>query len=305
MPGTRTRPKPRIVIDETQPSSPRTSKAYFPSNPSSPPKTVRFPASTSGGPVSGISRPPTPTEAWSLYNFELHARACSACHNPHRAWRENRQLCDSGHGLALDVAIHVYSRDGVIYSTAHPNDNQSQPVHLEVPSTYQQVPLLLKANEHRLRSKEKKSAPIISYNQSHPIPARHGDEEKHPRRREETGYPETKITLEPGHPDRNRSHKIPATSSSSPPSSSSPSSKPKPSKYKTIVINDSQDGNIEDDGYTTAPPRRSPGNSGKRGSLYERDMQKRKPGGYRVEIREPARKGYEKGERRRDSGVWV
>jgi hypothetical protein len=94
--------------------------------------------------VTGISRPLTNTEDWTLYYFEDHAQSCPACHNPYKVHKASKQLCDQGHQLAVDVADLLFRLrlDGEVYSRTQ---NESQEVRVEIPCKYLQVAQLFKA----------------------------------------------------------------------------------------------------------------------------------------------------------------
>ncbi|QIX01754.1 hypothetical protein AMS68_007271 [Peltaster fructicola] len=124
---------------------------------SSPPKSVRFPDHAEI--ITGVTRPLTPTEAWSLYYFEIHARSCKTCHQPYQTVVNGGRLCSEGHDLAYDVAMHVYHRDGQVYSVKR---EKSRDIRVEVPHGYDRLVALLKAMEQRA-SRKPRLAPIISY----------------------------------------------------------------------------------------------------------------------------------------------
>jgi len=50
------------------------------------------------------SRPVDTAESWAAYHFERHARKCAWCYNPYEVHRNHEQLCDTGHGLAQQLA---------------------------------------------------------------------------------------------------------------------------------------------------------------------------------------------------------
>ncbi|CZT22937.1 uncharacterized protein RCC_08645 [Ramularia collo-cygni] len=252
----------RPVVVEIEPQRRHSNKS--PQSPSSP-KAVRF-APSSG---NAISRPLTTIEAWSLYHFENHARHCASCYNPLQVVQRGGQLCDIGHGLAQDVAYHVYHREGEFYSTSK---DDAKLVRIEIPPGYTQLRSLLKSMDRALRSHRiSTSSPIISYDRTYPVAPRRFDD----RSERESVFVE------------------PASSSSHSKSSHHRKSKHKSSRYSTVALNDD-----DDDGYAVKSPS-SP--IQRRGTLYEQDMQRKKEN-YRVEIREPTRHGREK-ERR--SGVWL
>ncbi|EME49341.1 hypothetical protein DOTSEDRAFT_68199 [Dothistroma septosporum NZE10] len=246
------------VIVEVKPDNPISNIA--PASPSSP-KAVRF------APEDRASRQLTSTEAWSLYHFENHARHCSACYYPLEVYRRGEQLCPIGHGLAYDVACHVYHLNGDVYSTT--KDSNSKLVRVEVPHGYSQTRSLLRSMEHKLRSH--RATPIVSYDRTYPISAR------------KTWTPESEpenVILE------------------SATSSSRRRSVHRPVRYSTVVV---ADNDIEDVAAVTSKPSTTYTKE-RRGTLYERELQ-RKPKDYRVEIRGPSDTGKER-RRHRDSGVF-
>ena len=254
----------RPVIVEVKPDAATSNIA--PSSPASP-KAVRFASE------DRASRQLTSTEAWSLYHFENHARHCPACHDPLAVYRRREQLCPVGHGLAYDVACHVYHLNGDVYSTT--KDSHSKLVRVEVPHGYAQTRSLLRSMDHRLRSH--RTPPIVSYDRSYPISAR------------KSWTPESepeKAILES------------ATSSSS---SSRRPPMHRPVRYSTVVV-DNDD--IEDVSAITSTPSTTTSSltRERRGTLYEKELQ-RKPKEYRVEIREPSDARKER-RRQRDSGVF-
>lgn len=132
----------------------------IPSSPSSTAKSVRF-APTS---ENESSRPLTTIEAWSLYNFEIHARQCSQC-------SKISQLCDIGSGLAQDVACHVFSRDSDIWSVT--KDKKSNTfVRVEVPHGYTQLRKLLRSTERGLRTHKMSVPTFIDYTRVYPVSGR-------------------------------------------------------------------------------------------------------------------------------------
>ncbi|KAL1607874.1 hypothetical protein SLS60_002812 [Paraconiothyrium brasiliense] len=100
-------------------------------------------------PVTTVSRPLNTEESWAAYYFETHARQCRYCHEPYEVYRNDEQLCESGHGLAQDVGAFLYTRAGEIFSTCEEGDKLVQ---VELPMGHVQVRNLLKAIEHSLRS---------------------------------------------------------------------------------------------------------------------------------------------------------
>jgi hypothetical protein len=94
--------------------------------------------------VTGVSRPLTNTEDWTLYYFERHASQCHSCRNPYKVHKSGKQLCDIGHELAVEVAELLFSirSDGEIYSRTA---DDYQEVRVEIPIAYGQIMGLFKA----------------------------------------------------------------------------------------------------------------------------------------------------------------
>ena len=231
------------------------------------------------------SRQLTPTEAWSLYHFETHARDCVECYDPYTVYLERRQLCPNGHALSQDVALHVYYQAGEIYGK---EQDDHKPVRVEVSSSYGQVRLLLKAMDRALKSTSR-TAPVISYDRTYPVSPRRSSSTE--RRRDYDNEPR-EVIIEPHNSERERRSRH--------------RSKAKPSGYKTVVIEDDvQPGPSSRPEPESEPEARSePRPEARRRSTYERDLQRQqKDKGYRVEIREPARERRRKDERR-SSTFW-
>lgn len=219
----------RPVIVEVKPE--RRLSSYSPLTPPSP-KAVRF-APSSG---NAYSRPLSSVEAWSLYHFENHARHCASCFNPLEVTQRGGQLCDVGHGLAQDVAYHVYHREGEFYSTA--KDYKSKLVRIEIPPGYNQLRSLLKSMDRALRS-HRISSNIISYDRNYPIAPRRFDSQSE----------RENVIIEPASSYSTSHHR---------------QSKHKPIRYSTVVLND-------DDDYSVKSP-----SSQRRGTLYDDDMKRKK-----------------------------
>ncbi|KXT04702.1 hypothetical protein AC578_2079 [Pseudocercospora eumusae] len=214
-------------------------------------KTVRFAPSSN----NGSSRPLTSIEAWSLYHFEIHARQCRDCFDPYHVYKRRRSLCQAGHGLASDVACHVYYQNGDVYSCSKDSSSSdSELVRVEIPHGYEQVRLLLKAFDREIRSHRRSTPLVHSYDRSYPVSARRyyadGGEENIL----------TEIASSSSKPDRKSRHK--------------------PVRYSTVVLQDDDTELVS--GTKTSEERR-------RGTLYEKDSQRKKQD-YRVEIREPERR---------------
>ncbi|CAK3887234.1 Hypothetical predicted protein [Lecanosticta acicola] len=213
-----------------------------------------------------LSRPLTSTEAWSLYYFENHARHCPDCYNPHEVYRRTGRLCEIGHGLAQDVACHVYHQGGEVYST---RKDDSKLVRVEIPHGYAHLRGLLQSMAREIRHR---TTPILSYDKTYPVPAR---KSWTPDSQPEIVTVESAISSSP---KRRSIHR--------------------PVRYSTVVI----DNDVEDVTAVRRPqpqPQQLP--LERRGSLYEQ----RKKQDYRVEIREPSDKKDRRRRERRDSGFWM
>ena len=104
--------------------------------------------------VTGISRPCSNEEQWICYYFEAHAVQCDACRDPLRVSKAGKQLCRTGHDLAIDVAdILLFRRkDGEVYSRVKDGERE---VRVEIPHDYQQTLSLLMAINRAVRKGEK------------------------------------------------------------------------------------------------------------------------------------------------------
>ncbi|KAK6441856.1 hypothetical protein LTR95_001911 [Oleoguttula sp. CCFEE 5521] len=220
-----------------------------PLDPSTPPSPkVRFASPANGGPITAVSRPTTPTEAWSLYHFESHAQGCPSCTNPYAKYLARQSLCPTGLALARDVALHVLSRDGTIYST---RKDDHRLVRVEVPCTHVQTRGLLKALERRARGKG-----VVSYDRTYPVS---------PRRKAAEEERRVPVVVETARTPRKSENKT--------------------ERYEVregAVSALSR----EEDGLPSRARRRETEERSQRGSLYESDVSRPRKE-YRVEVREP------------------
>ncbi|PPJ53730.1 hypothetical protein CBER1_00833 [Cercospora berteroae] len=147
------RPTLRPVVVEVQPDAVPTTanNVSTPTSPASPPKSVRF------APTNNSSRPLTTVEAWSLYNYELHARSCPTCYRA-----KVSRLCNTGYALSQDVACHIFSREGDIYAVK--KDSTNSLVRVEIPHGYSQLRHLLRSTERALRKHTLSSTPAPTTN---------------------------------------------------------------------------------------------------------------------------------------------
>lgn len=98
------------------------------------------------------SRPLTPREAWSLYHYETHARACGLC--------DYRSPCDVGYDLSEDVRLLVCQHNGELCSTKP--DSEGQWIRLEIPRGYDRTMFMLGVELKR----DKRHPPIASFDTS-------------------------------------------------------------------------------------------------------------------------------------------
>jgi len=110
-------------------------------------------------------RPLTPQEAWSLYQYETHARACHTC--------DGHRMCDLGYDLSRDVRVHVWKHDKQLCSTLP--DNKGRWVRVEVPRGYDWTKAMLGVKRIPLSKRPKKSTTVGSIK---PVPAPQGEERR-------------------------------------------------------------------------------------------------------------------------------
>lgn len=162
----------------------------------------------------------TSTEAWSMYNFEVHARQCQDCHNPYEVYQRGQSLCETGHSLASDVAVHAYYKDGEAYSR---KVIDSKLTRLELPHGYAQTTSLLRAMNRGLGSS--RASPSVVIHDGTSSRRYRGDD---PR-----------VITEPATSSRSRR-----------------ASKHKSSRYSTVIMQDDME-NVTPPAPTTARPRSS------------------------------------------------
>ena len=260
MPSSRSNTTPITI-----PATPKTSHHLHHSNlsPSTPPspKQVRF-----AHPSAELaSRPLTPQEAWSLYHYETHARACHSCNS--------RSFCDVGYGLSQDVRVHVWKHDKYLCSTRP--DDEGRWVRVEIPHGYGYTKAMLGVERTRSAEKPKpkksttKSSPVVSYDPE-PRPARKTTEPRSSSR------------------DRNNVYVEPAQT----PKDGEKRSRHRSERYEVVEVTPK---------YEQGGPVRLPERA-KRGSLYESDM-RRPRREYRIEERAPDRpeRGHERERVERES----
>lgn len=237
MPGAR---KPVVVEVRPEDVSP----------PASPSKAVRFPVKYDI--VAGVSRPWTRTEAWSLSHFEKHARSCRQCRSPYDTLMKGGRLCQLGTDLAEDVAMHVYHRNGQVYSTTREG---SRDIRVEVPHSFDSLLDLLKARD-RIKRKQR-TVPIISYD-TRTMPVAYT----------------TAPAVQPVELPYNYTNAYVDMHRSNTHSTRQQRPHPESKRYSTIVVGD-------DDEYERP---RSSSKDEKRGSLYQGENKRK---AYVVEVRKP------------------
>lgn len=286
MPVSRGKQTPTPVIVEVRPSDARVSTTNLaPSSPPGSPSTKK--ARFANELVDGVTRPLNPTEAWSLWHFETHARQCRDCYDSLNPRSKGFRLCGEGNALAQDVAEHVYYQGGEIYSRT--TDSNRNPVRVEIVPGYDQVRSLLQTT----RTRSPRTVPVVNYDypsRRHSSPSRQPEPRpEQPRRRytDERAY----VEIEPATtiPRRKSSHK--------------------PRRYGTVVVVDDVE---KPQPEPSRQPERKP--ESRKGQLYDADVERRKRDkGYVVEVREPSSRDRERDRdrererererRRRDGGV--
>lgn len=111
-------------------------------------------------------------EEYVMMAFERHASHCSQCADPIKTYEEGRSLCERGHQYAIDVTEYLYSENGKAHSVVDRRLNQDTLV--KIPRTCIAARGLLLAIENglRLNRNVQRPAPVISYDQTYPIPPR-------------------------------------------------------------------------------------------------------------------------------------
>jgi hypothetical protein len=118
--------------------------------------------------TTAVSRQPGSRELEVIHNFARHASHCRQCAHPWDVHIEGGTLCDRGHRYAQKVATYFYNKAGKAYS-ARPRDDGYVPTQIEIPVGCEAVKELLQAMERGLRIRQ---PPVISYDNTYPIPAR-------------------------------------------------------------------------------------------------------------------------------------
>jgi hypothetical protein len=177
MPTSR-RTKP-VIINASRPT-PHNSSNLSPSTLPLP-KQVHFaPRSTRLASSELASRPLTPQEAWSLYHFETHARACRLC--------TGRSLCDLGNSLSQDIQVLVCQYGGEACSTRL--DSEGRRVRVEIPHGYSRAESMLGIERKREMKQSPHETDFVSAHKresrrgsAYIEPARTRDDDKRSRHR--------------------------------------------------------------------------------------------------------------------------
>jgi len=114
---------------------------------------VRFDSSL----ITGVSRPPSSLEHWTLYYFETHAITCQACKSGLRSSKMAGDLCERGSELAQEVVSLKLSMgpEEIIYAQREAESpttksstrkkNKGLQVRVEIPFNYKYSRRLLKS----------------------------------------------------------------------------------------------------------------------------------------------------------------
>jgi len=107
--------------------------------------------------ITGVSRPPSSLEHWTLYYFETHSISCQACKAGLRSSKMAGDLCEKGSDLAQEVVSLKLSMSSeeVIYAPREAESpttksstrkkNKACQVRVEIPFNYKYSRRLLKA----------------------------------------------------------------------------------------------------------------------------------------------------------------
>ncbi|KAG9522302.1 hypothetical protein KCV07_g3102, partial [Aureobasidium melanogenum] len=170
-PGLATMVNQSIPI-RTRNNMPTAAPAVQPSSPPSP-KEVRF--SDTSSIVTGFSRPLTSEEAWLLFDFETHSRACHQCISPYKRWQAGAPLCHKGNHLSKRIAETIYMQKGKVFERY---TRFRRPSQVEIPHTYTYLREQLRVLEesaairHARRQEEEQRPRVRVHNDSN----RHNDE---------------------------------------------------------------------------------------------------------------------------------
>lgn len=111
------------------------------------------------GPAPTISRLPTSPELAAINNFAHHASHCSTCAHPLDVLLLRENLCRRGNKHARELARHLYSRNGKVYSIFEEGNGptvayESCRVRVTMPRGCEAVSDVLRAIEGGMRIKK-------------------------------------------------------------------------------------------------------------------------------------------------------
>lgn len=113
-------------------------------------------------------------EDYVMMAFERHASHCTRCADPLRTHEGGRSLCERGRQYAIDVTEYLYSKNGKAHSVVDRELNQATLV--KIPRDCAATRGLLLAIENGLHLRRREGThpqpPIITYDQTYPVPPR-------------------------------------------------------------------------------------------------------------------------------------
>ena len=84
-----------------------------------------------------------------MRRFASHATHCRQCGDPYRTLNTGKELCDSGHVSACDVANYIYSKEGRLYSVVD-KKSRDERKEIEIPFDCEVIRSLTKAFDRGL-----------------------------------------------------------------------------------------------------------------------------------------------------------
>lgn len=172
--------------------------------------------------------------------------------------------------MAQDVAIHVYHHGDHVYTTQKEGD---KPVRVEVPHDYNRTKSLLKSLDYHVR----RQAPVVSYDPYPPVTGSYISPRRNTYRED---YGKADVFIQPASSQPMRKHRD-------------------STKYRYLAVQQPSSEARSSTTETSAATRKPNEERPKRGSLYERDMQRPKKE-YKVVIRQPADEGKRRRREERD-----
>lgn len=128
------------------------------------------------------SRLPHDDELFVMKAFSRHAGHCPTCARPYDTFKRGGTLCPRGHQRGLDVAQYLYNKQGRAFSIV--DRHAGQHILVEIPSSCEAVRGLLKAMDHGLYLRRRRTEPTITYEEPkhYASPRRAYSEQQHNRR---------------------------------------------------------------------------------------------------------------------------